>query len=213
MERILLVQSDGLVFICDGNNSVSYPSPHELIASLKKLGFDSSVIDEKSINYEPERNLYLKSSNPNRNLPLPDQDMENIINVVGQLNDMKDAFWGMSLEEAKNKAKVLIKIDFQQVIDRGCLTSSGVRYDCDDKDRSNILGALRLMELGNLEQMGFIDWNNDKQMLSYSELVTVGLEVGAYYQQVLYRKNEIYGLIDAAQTIDDVKAITWTMGE
>jgi len=115
----------------------------------------------------------------------------------------------LDLNGIKNIQKGLIKQSFESVISNGCLTSSEIRYDCDDKDRSNILGALKLMELGNLSQIDFIDWNNTKQTLSYSDLITVGLEVGAYYQQVLYQKNELYGLIDAAQTIEAVKSITW----
>ncbi len=117
----------------------------------------------------------------------------------------------------------LIDLDFamgiQKEIIKGCSISelslgcvvqpSGIRYDCEDKDRANMVAAVTMMQLAEVPEIAFIDYDNQSHVLSLAEMISVGVQVGAHFQAVLYKKNQLYSAIKSCHSINDVMAVSW----
>jgi len=115
----------------------------------------------------------------------------------------------IDLDFAKIYQKKILKQAAQNAIAEGVLTTSGVRYDCDSEDRSNMVASVMMMQLANLNEIVFIDYYNQSQTLTLEGMIGVGLQAGAYYQSLLYKKNQLYADVDTKNTIDDVLNVTW----
>ena len=72
-----------------------------------------------------------------------------------------------------------------------------------------MIAAVMLLQLSQADNITFIDYNNTPRILTLEEMIQVGLEIGAYFQSLLYTKNDYYTQIDSKTSIEDVMGVDW----
>lgn len=110
----------------------------------------------------------------------------------------------ISLEEYKKSKKEEAKLNYENEINAGCLTQSGIRFDCDEKAINMISSTKQLMDTLNLTQIEFRDYDNIVHTLTYDEFVNLATEVAIYYQTKLKEKWTEQDRIDAATTYEEI---------
>lgn len=203
---MFLIEKGSIVIVRNGIKEVSFVSLEEF--SQYYPGLD--ILSKTYLDYEPDRQLFIDSSlNLNVwNGAIAKYDA--VINSIDTLISRKnDPYYLLDLAQTKIYQKSLIKEYFWDKIEEGCLTTSGIRYDCDDIARANIVSAFLMLQISGQDSVVFIDYNNERQILTYPQLVTVGLEVAGYFTSLLYQKNNLYRYIDSLSSIDLIKVVNW----
>lgn len=214
MDKMVLLQPDGIVYVSDNSGrDVSFSTLHEFIDTLSKLKIESDpeLLSERWFNYEPDRNLYIRSSRPNQSLEIPDPTLETVIHCLEDLAIAKDPYYGMTLQQAKEYAKqTVVKLGYFTTISSGYTDiQTGITWDCDDKAVYDIFATLNQIQLTEEQSIDFIDHNNLKHTVSFEQLKSIGLMIGEWRKRLKYHKNSLYERIDACQTIDQIREIHW----
>lgn len=119
-----------------------------------------------------------------------------------------------SLEQVRAARLEELRAAHEEAIALGCLTSLGIRLDCDPKAISDFQGALALrqlaMDLGAASAddpvlVGTFD--NDTVEVAWPQYQALCLELGAHYQALFHRKWELREAILAAATVEDVRSV------
>jgi hypothetical protein len=205
MDKMFLVEKGKFVVVRNNDKEVSFTSFEEFYNYYTEI----DLTNKWYIDYEPERSLYIDTQE-NIHLYTPVLQYDTIINNIDTLIEKKnDQYYNKTLEQVKIIRKDYIKSKFREQIRLGCLTTLGFRFDCDDIDRANVIAAFLKMQITSASQITFIDYDNVSRDLTYEQMVTVGIEIGEYFQTQLYKKNDYYTDIDSKLTVEDVKLVDW----
>lgn len=119
-----------------------------------------------------------------------------------------------TLDQAKLEQWALVKAARDAVVN-GLFTWSGSVFQIDADSRARIGEAVTLAQLAQSagNNAFTVTWtlaDNTTRALSIADLFALGAAVGAFFQPNWSQGQALYGQIQAAQTVDAVKAIVWT---
>ncbi|WP_028325826.1 hypothetical protein [Desulfatirhabdium butyrativorans] len=208
--KLFLIENGTLVVVKNNDLEFFYATINDFTRDFPKINLNGKYY----LDYEPDRSLYIDDQiDPNKrnlwngNIQLFDEIIESIQDILNK----HDIYYGLDLDGVKTVQKNLVKKSYERALLDGYMISPSVNYDCDDRAINNIMAAMKLMELTNATEIEFIDHENVKHTLTYDELKALGLQIGFWWQSLLYQKNTIYSQIDACETIDDVRSIYWSL--
>lgn len=118
------------------------------------------------------------------------------------LDDIKAQQWG------------LVKRS-RSVAEFGGFTWDGSGFDSDPKSQSRIQGASQLATLSVINGQSFsVEWtlaDNTVRALSASDVIAVGVAMGAHIATAHETGRALRAAIDASTTQEEVEAVTWSL--
>jgi len=213
----VIIESSDIISISNGVNSISYNSMQEFVENILQINSSFSHTNTLKnltwFNYEPENNIAISSDTSLEKDKIVEIG-DFFISIIHNLLSIRDVYWNLDRNDAILKAKYFIKNEYLKAEASGYTDqSTGIKWDCNNQAISDIMAALKMMELTLAESIEFIDFNDDKHALTYDELKTMGLKVGVWWQRLKYQKNYFYSQIDECETVAAVRGITWVLPE
>lgn len=121
------------------------------------------------------------------------------------------------LEDAKAKKWAQIKGDRVRAEDAGFEVPSLGVFQSDNESRQKIVGAGLAAKIAKDDGKPYtVDWtlaDNSVISLNAEQMIEVGQDLLVYLDGVHQRSRRLYGLIEAATTVEDVEAINWSTEE
>lgn len=118
------------------------------------------------------------------------------------------------LETARAEQRAIINAARDAAQDGGADTPSG-RFDSAGRSREFLNGAVMAATLAGLNQQPFsIAWtlaDNSVVTLDGAAIIAAGLAVAAHVDAIHQRARVLKARIDAAETLADIRAVTWTL--
>lgn len=164
---------------------------------LQKASYDSYLLNNTVYEYTEDQKLK-KIAKPGFFYTWSNQSMEWIDNRP--LEFVVDEKWSN------------LKMQRDEKLYEPLLTDYGV-FDADARSQKNITDAIALMQTAEAQQPGqtimFTLADNSVTTLTTQQMVNVGLALGQRTQQIYNTSRQLRAQLDAAQTVQEVEAITW----
>ena len=116
------------------------------------------------------------------------------------------------LDLLRARARQQINVEREARKDAGCDTAIG-RVDSDPASRANVTGAATAAMIAQAAEVTFeINWtlaDNSTVALDAAETIGMGLAVLAHVSAVHDQATTLKAAIDAADTAEDIAAVTW----
>ena len=114
------------------------------------------------------------------------------------------------LEDEKKVAIASAKQACEKTLNSGCLTSKGIKMDCDDRSVSMLVAAVAMYNELKPETVTVCDFENVTHTLTLEEFFTLVKEVGAYVQSVYQKKWTLRNQILEVQSSVELQSIVWS---
>ena len=112
------------------------------------------------------------------------------------------------LEDEKKVALASAKQACEKALNSGCLTSGGIKMDCDDRSVSMLVASVTMYNELKPETVTVCDFENVTHTLTLEEFFTLVKEVGAYVQSVFQQKWELRKKILEVSSSAELKSIS-----
>ena len=116
----------------------------------------------------------------------------------------------MTLDEAKVAKKAEIAAAFDAHVSGSVAVSLGYPMQFDTRDTLMVRGAIELAQAVDQATLYLTDANDvTHEGVSITEAQAALMEMMAAFAQAHAKKQELRAQIDAAQTVEDVEAVSW----
>ena len=118
--------------------------------------------------------------------------------------------WQIPLEDIKATKKQEIAAAFGAHIAGSVMVSLGYPMQFDTRDTLMVRGAIELAQAVDQATLYLTDANDvTHEGVSIADAQATLMEMMAAFAQAHAKKQELRALIDAAQTVEDVEAVSW----
>jgi hypothetical protein len=97
----------------------------------------------------------------------------------------------------------------RDILDNEPIQFGGFQIDADAKSRTDIMGAVMTMQISGPSSRSWRCTDNVMRTLTLDNLVAVGTAIATRRQGLIERSDALYSLIQSAQTVQAVNAISW----
>lgn len=119
--KIFLLQDNGLIFMRNGDKTVSFHSIEEF---TKYTGEELPVSDY--IDYEPDNNLFIVGKNTGNDVEKDNTFFERLLGMIDiYIERYEDPFWGMSEEQQTNQAYIM---KLEEIVSRRQIENNKIFY-------------------------------------------------------------------------------------
>ena len=118
--------------------------------------------------------------------------------------------WQIPIEDVRDDKRVEISAAFDAYIAGSVTVSLGFPMQFNTRDTLMVRGAIELAQANEQTALYLTDANNvTHEGVSIAEAQATLMEMMAAFALAHAKKQTLRGQIDAAQTVEDVEAVTW----
>lgn len=111
------------------------------------------------------------------------------------------------LEDEKQEAIKQAKREYEAILQAGCMTSLGIKMDCDDRSVSLLTSTATMLKQLSPATVMVCDYENQTHEISLEDFTKLALEVGAYVSSVYQQKWARRERILATQSSVELQAL------